>query len=883
MNKKILKVFASMFLLTLVIAGCDNGKDSSSSASENSSSAPISNSVSSDASSNGSTTPVDSSSPSSTSSEDSSSPSSTSTPSSSDSSDPTPEEYTIFVASSNNANVELSKTKAAAGEVITLTITPDEGYRVDKVVMNNNELTGNSFVMPNSSAIINVYTTLVDKDGYIIDGDISAKLVDEGNGLYVARNVRVESDANVYYSLGGNTEPLSVTKLDNNKTFANISIAGASHSGGFKIAGNAVYDFYYDSNNLATPCYVQRVEVINLPTTEGAFASLFAGEAKSDSTVYPAGVNRVEYTSVSKNEKYVWDLYSDNSSYAQVTNPVTGKEKAIVYKAQEGNVYRVVDNYLEGTSEATYVTRGDTTAFSGQYDVVNAVSQRNYQRLQSDVDVDANLYSHTMESLDAEFYQAYRNGYVGNIYNDVTIDHDASVVPTKLDNGDFQVSLNTWVRWDGSSNYQTTIGYRSAYIDYKMDVTFTKAGAIKTGSFTETIYGTDYYDFASKQFKAGYETVEPKREILFTYSYGDAKSGKPDVDVSKYFTQSITDIQVQGKNSSAADTLGVSEDLKASASNAATNANNMTFVCNPATALDMWQYGPVASSNTTVIAPKSLSTPYDFRAMASGSSEITIGNHTANANSVTAKKTIHVDTAAFIKGVFMYTNYPYNDYDETFFANYGLVESGKTYEIQIAGTSQSGNYVYSGLGLTFTNTTGNDDLLTLSYDDATGKLTIDASKANVTAETIVKYTVNCPVQLADWPSATFTYHVLPASEYEDSIVGTWNNVNDSSYIQISNDTNGTIYVANGASTLNFDFTYTYDSSSGKINASIPSSNGTYYTLKMYVDSTDGALCVYFCSETIGSGWDDITLNEYFGVNVGDEYGAEYQYEAFKKA
>lgn len=872
MNKKILKVFTSLFLLTLVISGCEKTNNSSSSSNDVSSNptGSVSDELSSNADSSSS---MNSSSPSSDSS---------SMNSSSDSSSELPVvEYSIYVASSGNAKVVLNTNKAAPGDVVTLEIIPEDGYRVDRVVMNNNELSSYSFVMPNSSAIITVYTTLIDKDGYIIDGDISAKLVEEENGLYVARNVRVEADSNVYYSLGG-SEPLNITKIDNNKSFANISYSN-SGNGGFKIAGNAVYDFYYDSKNLATPCYIQRVDVINLPNTEASFASLFAGEAKSDSTVYPAGVNKVEYTSVSKNEKYVWELYSDNSSYAQVINPVTGKEKAIVYKAQDDNVYRVVDNYLEGSSEGTYITRSDTTAFSGQYDIVNAVSQKSYQRLQSDVDVDANLYSHTMESLDAEFYQAYRNGYVGNIYNDVTVDHDASVISEELDKGDFKVSLNTWVRWNDSAYYQESTGYKSAYVTYEMDVTFTKAGAIKTGTFIETFYGENYYDFSSNQFKTGYESVEPKREVSFTYSYGDAKAGQPDVDVSKYFTQEITNIVVQGKNSTETDTLGISEDLKASVSSAATTSHNMTFVCNPSTALDTWQYGPVASSNTSVIAPKSVSTPYDFRAMASGSSEITIGNHTVNANSVTAKKLVYVDTVAFIRSIFMYTSYPYPSYDDTFFANYGYVESGKTYEIQVAGSTTAGNYVYNGLGLKFTNTTNNEDLISIAYDDATGKILIDASNAKVTEQTTVCYTVECPVQLSDWPSATFTYYVLPSTDYDDSIVGTWNNENDNSYIRITSETNGTIYVANGSNTLTFDFTYTYDSSSGKITASVPYADNTYYTLKMYIDSSDGALCVYFCSEKMGSSWDDVTLTEYFGMNYGDEYGDDFRYEGFIKA
>ena len=45
----------------------------------------------------------------------------------------------------------------------------------DKVITSDNY----SFAMPASSAAIRVYTALEDKDGYIVDGDIQAKLVEE--------------------------------------------------------------------------------------------------------------------------------------------------------------------------------------------------------------------------------------------------------------------------------------------------------------------------------------------------------------------------------------------------------------------------------------------------------------------------------------------------------------------------------------------------------------------------------------------------------------------------------------------------------------------------------------------------------------------------------
>ena len=279
-------------------------------------------------------------------------PSTPDTPSESTSTTPIVEKYTVVILDSGMSTVTLStgNEKVEAGEIVDITVTPIDGYTIEKVTMNDSELTATSentysFVMPNTSARIKVVTTLENKDGITVNGGVSARLIDEdGDGIYVARNIPVQQDCNIYYSTGEGSDPLGMVYINNAKTFANIDLGGSGE--GFVIGGNAVYDFYYDSNNSSTPIYIQRVGILNLPTSESAFASLFAGTAKSSSTLYPENVNKVTYSSSKRNEKYEWNLYSDNSSYATVNNLLTGKEKAVVYKAQvSDNVYKVVDSY----------------------------------------------------------------------------------------------------------------------------------------------------------------------------------------------------------------------------------------------------------------------------------------------------------------------------------------------------------------------------------------------------------------------------------------------------------------------------------------------------------------------------------------------------------
>lgn len=851
MNKKLLKVFTALSLLSLVVTGCQTPNNSESGSNNPSTSENGNSSSQGGQNSQGSET---------------------SQPSYTAGGEVTKEEYVIVVVSTGNATVTPSKTAAYEGDVIELDIQVEPGYRIEKVTVNDKVITNENyaFAMPASSAAIRVYTALEDKDGYIVDGDIQAKLVEE-NGIYVARNVRVEQDSNIYISLGQGSEPLSLDKINNLKTFANVSVTVGE---GFQLGGNAVYDIFYDPSDIETPIYIQRTAVINLPTTEAMIEDLFAGEAKSDTAVYPQGVNKVTYKSSSKDESYTWELYSDNSSYARVTTLDGSAEKAIVYKAQKGDTYTVVDNYLEGAVDSTMVTKGDTTAFSGNYDIVNAKTsgQHKYQYTPAEVRFDANVYSHTMESLDFDMYQAYRNGYVGNIYNDVDVLHDSTVKSEVINEaGDFKIELDSTITWADSTVYDMA----SAHIVYDVNLVMTKAGAIKSGNYTETVYDSAYFDFKSNAFKAGYESVKPNRVISFTYSYGEPKAGQPDVDVSKYFVQEITDIKVQSKTLTTPDTLSIGDEIIAHETRDAAYNTNMTYVCKPETALDVWQYGPQASSNTMVIGPKSTSTPFEFKAVGSGSADITIGNHTKNSNNVTASKTVKIDQAGFLKSVYMNTVYPNNDYNETFFSDKGTVETGKKYVIQLEGKTVNNQTVKEGLQLSFTEVNGKE-LLDLSYDNATGKLTIDATKTTVTETTTLTYEIHSPFESADnWWNSKLTFYVIPGTEFIESLANTtWTYAEDAlnATVSFASTTEGTV-VLTGTYNKTYSFTYAYDSEFGTF-TSCKIQNESFVYIEMFIDPTDGALCVLLYED----GWDGSV--DYLGQAEDWEYGYDAQYAVF---
>lgn len=868
MNKKLLKIFASFAFATLALTSCGQTPDSSSAEG----SSPITPSTQTSESNTSENSNSEVSTPS---HEDSSTPST-----------PAAEEYVILVVASGNATVTPSHSKAAAGEVVTINVTPDSGYLVDRVEINGVALQSNtySFVMPATSVAVSVYTTLEDKDGYIVNGDISAKLVwDEEEQVYVARNVKVEADSRIWYSTGANSEGLGMVSIDVSKTFANIDLASGK---GFMIGGNAIYDFYYDPSNVTTPIYIQRVGVINLPTTEAMIEDLFSGSAKSEATLNQNGVNKVEYYSSIKNEKYEWDLYSDNSSFAKVTHPVTGAEKAVVYKVQNDNVYTVVDNYLEGRVDPNYVTRSDTTAFSGKYDIVSAKNNRAYQYLPEEVAADANSYSHNMESLDFDMYDAYRNGYVGNIFNDVEVFHDSSVVSTRNADGGFTVSLDSWVRWANSQVYSESMGLLNAYITYDVELTFTAAGAIKSGSYVETRHNDTSYDFATNNFKPGYDTVEPYKTLAFSYGYGEANEGQPQVDVSKYFISEISNVSVKGKNQTEEGKISIGDDIVCATVAEANYATNMTYEYAPATALDTWQYGPQSSSNTRVIGPKDTSSPYNFRAFVGGEADIVIGNHTKNANTVTYTKKVTVDNSAYVKGIWMYPLHYLEgaDYDDDLFgANQANIDAGRIYKVQVAGSTTSGSsYAMNGLNLTFTYS--KEGIVELSYDNTTGILTIDTRNATNTEKVSVSVTLHSPAQIADWPESTLTFTVNPPVDYPDDVTGTYTSTSPSVNAQITftSNTAGTIYV--GAAT--YSFTCEYNNLDGKFdNCKIVGAPATVeYTFDMYIDPADFALCVLLMEhEYSTTGWETIDTEILGGIIYdSDGYEQGVGYEAFTK-
>jgi hypothetical protein len=142
-----------------------------------------------------------------------------------------PETYVIKVVAPTGVTYTLNKQRAAKGEEVVLTITElSSAMSVKEVTMNGSVLSGNdgaySFTMPDRSVTIKI-SVVVEGDVTLI-GDIAAALELGQDGIYVARNIKVEGSGFAYFSYcltggDGKKTVLDSLDLDEFRCFANVT------------------------------------------------------------------------------------------------------------------------------------------------------------------------------------------------------------------------------------------------------------------------------------------------------------------------------------------------------------------------------------------------------------------------------------------------------------------------------------------------------------------------------------------------------------------------------------------------------------------------------------------------------------------------------------
>lgn len=685
---------------------------------------------------------------------------------------PINEEYVIRVTAPTGIAYQLSKEKACAGETVYLTITSlPSGFSIQKVTLNSSttlEETSDkvySFTMPNRSVTISILCSV---EGEVtLVGDIVAVLEKEGD-LYACHDVKVEKAGLNYFSYqirgnDGNLLTLPSMDLDEYRCFADISSTYQSNYA-LEIMGGNTYDFYYDPASFR-PCYVIRTEVNALPNSVSSLYTLFDGMAKSESTVNYPNLNRIQYSTMNKENiddlkmiDYDMKLYEGNTSYALVNNTLESKSYH-VYKSmnEETGLLEIVDTYpvSKGNDDRNRYSYNNYGAYSGRWEIVDSTLDEiaRTEARERDALVNINHGAHYGYYLERDFMDAYRVGFSADEMSSYKINISSVQDP---DTGDFVTSIDSFIEYNASAGTYTSEMHES-YI-FKAELSFDKAGKLKTLSYTKTKFDKSAWDFSSHAPLIGQEGTIVKT-LSATYSYGSLYAADEcHFDTTPYFISNIETLRFYNAKTnmpSGDNTSYLHYADKVSLNNLYNQSYAYLdqFVYTPSTSLDVWQYGPVASSDESVIRHEASDLWYYMSCVGIGSSTVTFSNHTKNSG-VSKDVTIHVNATQKFHAISIYSTWGGLPGDVTSSTSANVV-AGTIQSYKISVTPSSAPVIYTAVS-------ENPELL--SIVETGEKLTIDTTgAASITTPTTIRVRLD-----SDWfsedtlnPYAMFSFTIIP--------------------------------------------------------------------------------------------------------------------------
>ncbi len=154
--------------------------------------------------------------------------------------------YRITCAECENGKVTASKETANVGDEITLTITPAEGYLVSKVIVDGNEITGNTFKMPAKDVTVEaVFVSAADLKGWYTDPVT-------GNRYYYKDGAPLKSWQTIgskKYYFNKNTGVMTTgwKKFSNGKVYYFAKSTGGAVTGLKTLEGKK---YYFDKNGV---------------------------------------------------------------------------------------------------------------------------------------------------------------------------------------------------------------------------------------------------------------------------------------------------------------------------------------------------------------------------------------------------------------------------------------------------------------------------------------------------------------------------------------------------------------------------------------------------------------------------------------------------------
>ena len=694
--------------------------------------------------------------------------------------------YTIRIEGlPTGVSVTADKDSAKPGETVTVTVTVEDGFVLGYLLINGEPITVGSdgkatFTMPNRSVSIAVTVNAIGE--ITLRGQISAVLKEEteGSGLYVARNVAVPQSAAFSFMVG--TTELDMSDIDWTKCFAPLTYNN-SGTGALKIEGGATYDFYYDDNadEETGRCYIKKVKQDKLPDSPETLNNLFQGMARSESTMNPDDVLKIEYTNKVTGIDYDYQNYT-NGSYAEAHNlKDENKLVGVVDKKIDGDVLSVVNTYLDD-GESYY--SGNYQKYSAKYGIVDKTTDigtglGRYSRVRSMADYEAHFYAHNYESIYFDIMYAYYIGYdtSADIGTEGLGQFERKIVSTATADG-FTVDLDSYREIDTSNSTQVDEEDReTSFYTYAIDFKFDTAGRLLTLDFDGKVYDSDAYDFATHQIidANDFTTIF---DITIAYTYGTPTEANTHDD-SAYFTSKMgVTVRDEDLGEEYADKNAIQRTNNDS--DAAVNAH-MTLTSDKATAVDLENFTIISSSDTSIIGPRGALEPYTWIPKKKGTATLTIGNPAVPSVPQTQIEVEVVDNAQ-VRSFYLtgkdgvYT--PSQDLLDT--ANSFTLNAGTTRTFRIIGSPDD-------INVPCTPVSSDPDLLEVSsYQGTDGYyyLYASAKKATVTQKTRVTITIESDCYMPEWADSpsTVAVDILPASDFNP--IGTWYYITeyDSNYV-----------------------------------------------------------------------------------------------------
>ena len=725
------------------------------------------------------------------------------------------EDYPISVVNTTGVTITTDKRRAVKGEKVTFTVAVATGYTLKGVSVTNatptKEAEGRySFLMPERPVRISAQ---VEVDGdFVLVGEFAAQLQKEGD-IYVARNIKIPyvkdyAEFSYVVQKDGQSTKLPSLALDETRCFANVSFT-TSKENELRVATGCTYDFYYDPNS-EMPCYVIRKSVDQIPQTgEALFTRVFDGRMRSEPTLHAPDLKAIDYTYSTNELKYDYHYkkYQNYVSLATIEDKTdtNNVQNYYVYKKADftNNIYEVVNTWPKylGNNENEYALweldpYGDTMAelngdtkthqpFSARLDITPTETDTRMEISVRDAKRNVAMGAHYGAELEYEFYDAYRA-----VFGDVYINAPSWVNPgysiqTNAD-GSFKVTVNSTVEYDTTETAGVADAENHSGHTNNLVIDFAKNGAVVNLDWTRSDYTQSQWNFSThKPINANVGTI---KRVTCANTYGDAYTGTPSFDSSKYFISSISNASWYNKENPNGKSATVSNICFGDAlefypygEGGKKSAITNEFTFSPATALDAWQYGVISTSDRNIV---DLNGQRKYEVVNVGSATVTIGNRTENSCTVT--KDINIAATAIPCALGFYFDFRVYGYD-----SYNCEDSttavgkaGKTGRYYVDVSSESGKKAPCSYYLKF-NSGEKDEDDQLIWSTTTPYFTVESTghvlTLNFNTEAALALTSAKEISArvySDYyqpgrPKTTFTIRVLAKNANDDVVNSHW--------------------------------------------------------------------------------------------------------------